>query len=369
MSMIRARRGVRPWSGILVVLLTAGGVIAGTALPASSQSYATPLTPGQTFAYSTQPGPWVLPLTAQTSQDQTGSVQVTNSACLTAGTNFAAYPGNRAQPIPGCAGPPLAAPTGLTVPTVTCTDTVPNCAATTYQYEVTAVVGQSTGCVNAPSGTVDSQSPPSAPTTSVSNNGDDTTGPSGGSNAFSWTGVVGADYYDIYVKATGMSSYQYLNCSNANSYTDNGSNWAPGGNIPGGSGTTSTAQDSSGSGVLRLTTSNNYEIGGAYFQQGFPTNEGLDISFESNQYFNSSSQPDGFEAADGIGFALAAVNPTNPSAPADLGPDGGGLGYASNTFGGTFSGLPDGFMGFGLDVLGHFEDKTFEGTGCGGGAQ
>ena len=61
---------------------------------------------------------------------------------------------------------------------------------------------------------------------------------------------------------------------------------------------------------------------------------------------------------------LAATDPSNPSIPATIGPTGGSLGYSANCGSPTASGLPDGYLGVGLDVYGNFSSKTYEGTGC-----
>ena len=77
------------------------------------------------------------------------------------------------------------------------------------------------------------------------------------------------------------------------------------------------------------------------------------MTFNSYQY--------GGTGADGMAFALAAVNPANPVIPAAIGQPGGALGYSaenSNT-----RGLSYGYLGVGLDVFGNFSNK-FEGTGC-----
>jgi large repetitive protein len=87
-----------------------------------------------------------------------------------------------------------------------------------------------------------------------------------------------------------------------------------------------------------------------------PTSQGLDATFNTFQY--GTATPAG---ADGIAFVLAATNPASPSIPASIGPTGGSLGYSAFS---AASGLPDGYLGIGLDAYGNFSNKSFEGSGC-----
>ncbi|HVB04636.1 MAG TPA: Ig-like domain repeat protein, partial [Acidimicrobiales bacterium] len=128
--------------------------------------------------------------------------------------------------------------------------------------------------------------------------------------------------------------------------------------------------DASGSGTLRLTDNStaNYnsslctggntamcgEVGSTLYGASFPTTQGLDIKFNTYQWNGTGG--------DGIGFSLLAVDPSNPVAPSITGPAGGSLGYSYDQ--GTDSqGVPNGYLGLGLDVFGNYEKKTFEGTG------
>src|SRR3984957_2625964 len=114
-----------------------------------------------------------------------------------------------------------------------------------------------------------------------------------------------------------------------------------------------TATDPQGSGKLRLTPNSTTQEGGVFASASVPTSQGLDISFNSYQY--------GGNAADGIAFVLAAVNPANPQIPTMRCSSGWALGYsAKNT---TPPGLTDGYLGVGIDTYGNFSNK-YEGTGC-----
>ncbi len=110
--------------------------------------------------------------------------------------------------------------------------------------------------------------------------------------------------------------------------------------------------DPDGSGALQLTSANNSEEGGVAFGQTLPTTKGLDVRFDTYQY--------GGNGADGIGFFLAATDPTAPGPPSNIGQPGGDLGYASG--GGT--GLADAYLGIGIDVYGNYANGLLDGSGC-----
>src|ERR1017187_6967706 len=111
--------------------------------------------------------------------------------------------------------------------------------------------------------------------------------------------------------------------------------------------------DANDTGALRLTNAGKQEEGGVALGLALPTIRGLDVTFNTYQY--------GGSGADGIGFFLAATNPTNPTPPSTLGSPGGDLGYSSGT--GT-TGLADGYLGIGIDVYGNYTNSLFDGTGC-----
>ncbi|HET7014345.1 MAG TPA: putative Ig domain-containing protein, partial [Streptosporangiaceae bacterium] len=114
--------------------------------------------------------------------------------------------------------------------------------------------------------------------------------------------------------------------------------------------------DTQGSGTLRLTPDAGTKVGGIFASTSVPISQGLDATFNTFQY--GTATPAG---ADGIGFVLAATDPSNPAIPATTGPTGGSLGYSAF---GSSSGLPNGYLGVGLDVFGNFSNKSFEGSGC-----
>ncbi|HUD15921.1 MAG TPA: hypothetical protein VMQ59_01615, partial [Acidimicrobiales bacterium] len=111
--------------------------------------------------------------------------------------------------------------------------------------------------------------------------------------------------------------------------------------------------DPAGSGALRLTSTGTNQVGSTFYSVGVPTNKGLDVTFNSYQYDGTG--------ADGTEFALAATDPADPAPPATTGALGGSLGYGPS---GTEAGLADGYLGFGFDVYGNYENTTYNGSGC-----
>ena len=113
--------------------------------------------------------------------------------------------------------------------------------------------------------------------------------------------------------------------------------------------------DTPGSGVLQLTPLYASKVGGVFAATSVPTSQGLDVSFVLNQYGG------GQFGADGIAFALSAVNPLKPTAPPAIGSSGGFLGYSASS---NLAGLANGYLGIGFDAYGNFSNKSFQGTGC-----
>ena len=113
--------------------------------------------------------------------------------------------------------------------------------------------------------------------------------------------------------------------------------------------------DTNGSGKLRFTSATTGQEGGLFAAASVPTSQGIDATFNTYQY--------GGTGADGMAFVLAAVNPTDPLAPTNIGQSGGDLGYSANA-GLSEVGLTDGYMGIGLDVYGNYSNSQYEGTGC-----
>lgn len=124
-------------------------------------------------------------------------------------------------------------------------------------------------------------------------------------------------------------------------------------------------------GWLRITTDAKFQVGSVFYSTALPTTAGLDIKFNTAQWENDGAG----DGADGIGFALAAADPADPTPPSSPGPVGGDLGYSSDELGyannaihgGTSlanNGLPQGYLGFGLDVFGNYSNPAYQGSGC-----
>jgi len=120
----------------------------------------------------------------------------------------------------------------------------------------------------------------------------------------------------------------------------------------------SSANDTQGSGTLRLTPDTTNQVGAVFATGAVPTSQGLDITFNIYQYGTATPS-----TADGTGFVLAAVNPADPVTPPVAGPTGGSLGYSASVSKG-FSGLTDGYAAVGFDEHGNFSNPIYEGSGC-----
>ncbi|MBG6103361.1 hypothetical protein IW249_003775 [Micromonospora vinacea] len=118
-----------------------------------------------------------------------------------------------------------------------------------------------------------------------------------------------------------------------------------------------TSTDPQGAGKLRLTPAVANRQGGVFGAVSVPTSQGLHLTFNTYQYGGISP------GADGLAFALAAVDPANPRSPSVIGQSGGSLGYSA-AFNGGSVGLSNGYLGIGLDVFGNFSNSLYQGTGC-----
>ena len=132
------------------------------------------------------------------------------------------------------------------------------------------------------------------------------------------------------------------------------------------------ASDSANSGSLRLTNNQALQLGTAFYSGSVPTSEGLIARFTTYQFgYSAENSPYGLGAADGIGFIMAAADPSNPQPPATGGSPGGALGYgvyppgAYGNYGSSpFNGISHGYLGVGFDVYGNYLNPNYEGSGC-----
>lgn len=121
-----------------------------------------------------------------------------------------------------------------------------------------------------------------------------------------------------------------------------------------------TTPEAVGSGALRLTADQKSQVGAIVSQGSFPSNQGLQVTFTTYTYGNSSTS-----GGDGIGFFLqdASVPLTLPyvgghitdTTTSSLGSAGGSLGFTcSNLKDSNYNGLTGGYLGLGIDEFGNF---------------
>ena len=128
-------------------------------------------------------------------------------------------------------------------------------------------------------------------------------------------------------------------------------------------GTSGYMGSNKGDGYLQLTDDSNSQTGGILYNKSVPSRLGLDITFYQWQ-FGSTRLSD--NPADGIGFFL--TDATNNQMPAEIGPMGGGLGYAAINMDGPISypnpsentdeGIAYGVLGVGFDEFGTYTKKN-----------
>ncbi len=114
------------------------------------------------------------------------------------------------------------------------------------------------------------------------------------------------------------------------------------------------ALDPVGSGALRLTPALANKNGAIIWNDTFPTNKGLQVTFTTYTYGSTSASGatgtgTGFMGADGISFFLM----DGAKAP-NIGAWGGSLGYSCSNGNGNRDGLDGGYLGLGMDEYGNF---------------
>lgn len=118
--------------------------------------------------------------------------------------------------------------------------------------------------------------------------------------------------------------------------------------------------ETSGTGVLRLTTAGQDQATFVFYNYAIPSSSGLDISFD---FFSYGGNPFNNSNGDGITFFL--FDGATPNAAAAPGSFGGSLGYAQkNPPGGLQDGLVNGVLGVGFDEYGNLANDN-EGRGSG----
>jgi outer membrane protein OmpA-like peptidoglycan-associated protein len=135
-----------------------------------------------------------------------------------------------------------------------------------------------------------------------------------------------------------------------------GSAWYTGGNAL----LTAPSLDANGSGWLRLTSATGNQFGYIINDTAFPSNNGIDVSFDYASY--------GGTGADGLTFFL--YDGSTPESSFATGQAGGSLGYAGCPAS-NLPGLTNAYVGVGFDEWGNFANTGFCGitTGYASGLQ
>lgn len=189
----------------------------------------------------------------------------------------------------------------------------------------------------------------------------------GGSSSYQWQSLNGAcltagDGTGTIPKCAGLSYYSGKT------------------QVGGVTGRLGTSGDPVGQGALRLTNGDtgkgingNDQTGAIYSKFDFPSNQGLEVTFQTatyggNAYTNHRGQLSG---ADGIAFFLVnADQVTTVDQNTAIGAFGGSLGYSCANTKGTNNGLLGAYIGLGIDEFGNFSnpgDNTASGPGQGAG--
>ncbi|SET51498.1 T9SS type A sorting domain-containing protein [Hymenobacter actinosclerus] len=107
--------------------------------------------------------------------------------------------------------------------------------------------------------------------------------------------------------------------------------------------------DANGAGYLRLTNNTTDQAGFAIDRASFRAPEGFSISFEFFSY--------GGTGADGFSVFLVDADKTSAEAFTS-GASGGSLGYAQKTVSPISDGVPNGYIGIGIDEFGNYANPT-----------
>ena len=113
--------------------------------------------------------------------------------------------------------------------------------------------------------------------------------------------------------------------------------------------TSASGTDANGSGYLRLTNNTTDQSGFAIDNSSFPAPSGFSISFEFFSY--------GGDGADGFSVFLIDADKTSAAAFTS-GASGGSLGYAQKTIAPLSNGVPNGYIGIGIDEFGNYANPT-----------
>ncbi|KPC52148.1 pilus assembly protein [Amantichitinum ursilacus] len=117
-----------------------------------------------------------------------------------------------------------------------------------------------------------------------------------------------------------------------------------------GGGATGTLPDTSGNGALRFTSKGTYQHGAIIYNNTFPTDQGIQVTFTAYTYNGSGDGGTTNLGADGISFFLLDGSKTT----LDVGATGGSLGYSCSNGNALSDGITGGYLGLGIDEWGNF---------------
>ncbi|QDA58605.1 T9SS type A sorting domain-containing protein [Hymenobacter jejuensis] len=154
-----------------------------------------------------------------------------------------------------------------------------------------------------------------------------------------------------FLATTGTALAQFPRYESFKNTTTTGSGFILGGPTTTNKATLTAASgvDADGAGYLRLTNNTGNQAGYAIDNASFPAPSGFSISFEFFSY--------GGTGADG--FSVFFIDADKTSAAAfTSGASGGSLGYAQKTADPVSNGVPNGYIGIGIDEYGNYTNPT-----------
>jgi len=156
-------------------------------------------------------------------------------------------------------------------------------------------------------------------------------------------------FWGIFLACSTTALAQFPRVESFKNTTTSGSGFRLGGNPNTAVLTAASGLDTNGSGYLRLTSDADNQAGFAIDNASFPAPSGFSISFEFFSY--------GGTGADGFSVFLIDADKTSAAAFTS-GASGGSLGYAQKTESPISDGVPNGYVGIGIDEFGNFANPT-----------
>ncbi|WP_426491634.1 Ig-like domain-containing protein [Hymenobacter sp. 102] len=164
-----------------------------------------------------------------------------------------------------------------------------------------------------------------------------------------WTGPRLAAVLGLGLVCSSAAQAQFPRVESFKNTTTSGAGFRLGGNPNSAVLTAASGLDTNGAGYLRLTDNGGNQSGFAIDNSSFPAPSGFSISFEFFSY--------GGNGADGFSVFLVDADKTSAAAFTS-GASGGSLGYAQKTANPVSNGVPNGYVGIGIDEFGNFSNPT-----------